>query len=141
MIGAQPSAQAAAGSQSAADVVGRFISAFNLRDLDRMLAVLDGAVEFHPLKVHCLEHRYRGHAGVQEWFAQLVAFDHEHRIVVSAIEPLPTARILAVGRLELGDARVVTPFCGVYRVKDGLIDRGHHYMSDRETLHRLGIAA
>ena len=141
MTAARHLAPAGNPSQPDAAVVGRFISAFNLRDLDAMLDVLDRDVEFHPLKMHPVENLYRGHAGVREWFAQLVAHDLEHRISVSAIEPLPTAGILAVGNLEVAGARVMTEFCALYQVKDGLIERGHHYMTDRTTLYRLGIAA
>jgi hypothetical protein len=136
-----PTRTGAAVSQSHAVLVGSFISAFNLRDLDGMLAWLAGDVEFHPLKVHGIADGYRGHAGVKEWFTRIVAFDDEHRIVVGAIEPLSAGRVLAVGHLELGDARLTTPFCGIHRVRDGLIARSHHYMSDLETLYRLGIAA
>lgn len=56
------------GGDSAGDLVARFISAFNFRDLDTMLETLDPEVDFHPLRMLGVEHSYRGHSGVEEWF-------------------------------------------------------------------------
>lgn len=122
-------------------VVASLISAFNLRDLERMLAALDPAVEFHPLRVFGVEHEYHGHAGVREWFARLAELDHQHRAVVCEITATSGEAVTASGWVEVGDDESATlPFCAVYQVDDGLITVAHHYLSDRATLDRVGIA-
>ena len=124
--------------QSDQSLVAAFISAFNLRDLDGMLAALHPEVEFHPLRVLGVEKRYDGHAGVRTWFAQLAALEHEHRIVVSGFETTP-AGVIAVGRLEIGDHATPAPFCANYSLRDWQIITAHHYMSTRATVESLGI--
>lgn len=127
-------------SDADAALVAGFVSAFNLRDLGGMLAALHPDVEFHPLRVLGMEKRYDGHAGIERWFARLVALEHEHRIVVAAFEATPTGGVIADGRLEIGHHATATHFCGVYRLEDWLIVSAHHYMSDRATLGSLGVA-
>jgi limonene-1,2-epoxide hydrolase len=134
-----PPPSAAAVSDADAVVVGHFVSAFNQRAVDAMLARLDPQAEFHPLSLDGAEKEYRGHARVKEWFAQLTEFDHGHRIVVSEIEPSANGAILAVGRVEFDDSAAQAPFCGVYRLDDGLITEARHYLSDRATLVRLEV--
>ena len=118
----------------------RWISAFNMRDLAGMLACLDRDVRFHPLKLHGVaDGGYRGHEGVERWFAEITARGHDHRIVVSELRALPAGVILTVGRLRFAGVSAGTPVCGVHEVADGLIVKAHHYMSDPDTLERLGL--
>lgn len=129
------------GGDSAGDLVARFISAFNFRDLDTMLETLDPEVDFHPLRMLGVEHSYRGHSGVEEWFGQITGLDHQHRIAVASMESLPDGGLLVSGRLEAGDNQPTrTPFSALYHVSDGRITVVHHYMSDRQTLDRLGMS-
>ena len=118
----------------------RWISAFNMRDLAGMLACLDRDVRFHPLKLHGVASSgYRGHEGVERWFAEITARGHDHRIVVSEFRTLPAGVILTIGRLSFADVSAGTTVCGVHEVADGLIVTAHHYMSDPDTLERLGL--
>src|SRR3954453_17512669 len=120
---------AAAVSHANAVVVGHFISAFNRRDVDGMLAALDPEAEFHPLRLDGVEKEFRGHARLKEWFAQLADFDHGHRIVVSEIEPSAKGvAMTGAGRVEFDDSAAQPPFCGVYRLDDGLITEARHYL-------------
>src|SRR3954451_7971861 len=128
---------AATVSHANAVVVGHFISAFNRRDVDGMLAALDPEAEFHPLRLDGVEKEFRGHARVKEWFAQLAEFDHGHRIVVSEIEPSGNGAMIAAGQVEFDDSAAQAPFCGVYRLADAFITEPRHYLSDRATLARL----
>ncbi len=120
-------------------VVARWISAFNRRGLAEMLACLDRAVEFHPLKLHEIEPVYHGHAGVERWFEHLDRYRHDHRIVVSSIQVMPSGKVLTSGGLTFGSEPVATPFCAVHTVTAALIVAAHHYMSDAETVIRLGL--
>jgi hypothetical protein len=118
----------------------RWISSFNARDLAGMLACLDRDVRFHPLKLNGVTSSgYRGHAGVERWFAEITARGHEHRIVVSEFRTLPAGVTLTIGRLSFADVSAATPVCGVHEVADELIVTAHHYMSDPDTLERLGL--
>jgi SnoaL-like protein len=118
----------------------RWISSFNARDLAGMLACLDRDVRFHPLKLNGVASSgYRGHAGVERWFAEITGRGHEHRIMVSEFRTLPAGVTLTIGRLSFADVSAATPVCGVHEVADELIVTAHHYMSDPDTLERLGL--
>jgi hypothetical protein len=121
-------------------IIARWIGAFNMRDLPGMLACLDRDVDFHPLKLRGVASGgYRGQEGVERWFAELTARGLEHRIVVAEIRVLPSGAILTVGGLSFADEPAGTPVCAVHQIDDGLIVTAHHYMSDPDTLLRLGF--
>jgi ketosteroid isomerase-like protein len=55
------------------DVLRRFYSAFSARDLEALLATLDPEIEFEPaLGFLYSRHRYHGHAGMRDWFAEVM---------------------------------------------------------------------
>jgi SnoaL-like domain len=55
------------------------------RDVEGMLAHLDPEVRFHPLRLSGLDGSYRGHDGVQRWFARQTQLHHDYAIVLSEV--------------------------------------------------------
>ena len=49
-------------------VVRRAFDAYNRRDMDSLLALLDPEVEVRSLMTEAERSTYRGHEGVREWF-------------------------------------------------------------------------
>lgn len=120
-------------------VVSRWVDAFNGRDLDGMLACLDGGVRFHPLRLGGLGASYHGHTGVREWFAQLRRLRHEHRIVLSEARAVGEGQVITVGSLSLAGEPHIGPFCGLHRLAGGLIVAAHHYLTDPDMVEYLGL--
>ena len=125
-------------SKRRAEIVLRWVHAFNGRDLGAMLSCVQPNVDFHPLPVAGLCSTYRGHEGVRLWFSALQQWRHEHRIGVSRITDTADGETLAVGTLSLPKRPDMTPFCALHRFADGLILGAYHHMSDPDTLLSMG---
>jgi SnoaL-like domain len=142
-IGAAPAGDAAAPAKPVAHgsekLVVRWVEAFNARDLTAMLACLAEEVDFHPLRLAGVLGCYRGHDGVREWLATLEQLGHDHQIVLDDVRDLGDGRVLASGSLNLGGERDVGPFAAVDRVDGGLIVAACHYLSDPDTIERIGL--
>jgi len=120
-------------------VVLRWAQAFNARDLDGMLACVDERVDFHPLRLRGVASRYRGRDGVREWFGRLRQGRHEHRIAVCEVRDLGAGKVFASGSLRLGDEADVGPVCLLQQLEAGMIVSAHEYLSDPDTIERLGL--
>lgn len=117
----------------------RWTDAFNARDLHGMLACLDEKVEFYPLRVGTVRGPYRGHDGVRDWFARLERDGHEHQIAISRVRALADGGVLSSGSLTLAHEADLAPFCGLHRIREGLIVAAHHYISDPDMIEHLGL--
>lgn len=126
------------GDRSAgAQIVVRWIDAYNARDLDAMLACLREDVDYHPLRLGGLAGPYRGHDGVRRWFTQLDAPRHRHRIDLSGMHELGDDHLLAAGAVHVGDDGDVAPFSAEYTTMRGMIATARHYLSEPDLLQRL----
>ena len=76
-------------SQENVDLARRSIDAFNSRDLDALLALLDDNVEGAP-PLASMEGNYHGHAGIRRWWESL-------------FEGLPDFTIEVVEVRDIGD--------------------------------------
>jgi ketosteroid isomerase-like protein len=127
-------------SQGRSDVVVlRWAHAFNARDLDGMLACAAEQIDLHPLRLRGLATRYRGRDGVREWFARLRQAHHEYRISVSQVRDLGGGKVFASGLLSLGDESDVGPICMLHQLDGEMIVTAREYLSDPDTIERLGL--
>jgi ketosteroid isomerase-like protein len=110
--------------------VRRWFDAFNLRDLEAMLACMDPHVDFRPLRLHGLKGVYHCHVGIRDWFADLVLMEHRHRIELSRVQASSGGEVIAAGTLSLAGPDQ-SSFWAVDQVEDGLIVAAHHFLSDR----------
>ena len=78
-------------------IVTRWVDAFNVWDLEGMLARFHPEVLFHPLRVAGLDRSYRGHEGVRRWFVRRTELRHEHVFVLSDVRGAGDDQVLAVG--------------------------------------------
>jgi hypothetical protein len=120
-------------------IVAKWLDAFNVRDLDGMLALMDERIEFHPLRLPGLESAYRGHDGVRSWFAQLVEMEHRHRIELTEVRNTRDDRLLAVGFVQIDDDADRAPFWALERVARGMIVSAYHYLTDPEVFDHGGL--
>ncbi|HLY51272.1 MAG TPA: hypothetical protein VKR21_18915 [Solirubrobacteraceae bacterium] len=89
----------------------RWIEAFNVGDLDGMLACLARYVAFYPVRLSGLEACYRGHDGVRCWFAQLRRHRYAQTISLWDLRGLGDVRVFATGWLSLAEDPGIAPFC------------------------------
>lgn len=120
-------------------IVSRWFAAFDARDLDGLLSLLDRRVDFHPLKLGILVGSYRGHDGVREWWLNLERHHVEYQIGISDVRSVGGGMVLAVGSLRLVDELEITPFRALHRVTGGLIVAAHHCLSDPGMIEHLGL--
>jgi ketosteroid isomerase-like protein len=110
--------------------VRRWFDAFNSRDLEVMLACMDAHVDFQPLKLRGIDAIYHCHAGVREWFADLVRMEYRHRIDLAEVSAAAGDRVIAAGTLSAAEADGPSTFCAVEHFENGLIVAARHYLSE-----------
>lgn len=114
--------------------------AFNARDLEAMLELMDPDVDFQPLSLRGDCRTYRGHDGICEWFAVLMECKRKLRIERLTVSAHVTGELIASGMLTRLHCSQPTPFCGVHTVEDGLIVCAYHYLSDPDSVLELDAA-
>jgi hypothetical protein len=114
-----------------------YVGAYNDRDLGAMLALQDEEVISHPSRLF-RNGPHRGHAGVREWWAAMVASGRWYEVVISDIRLVGPDRVAIIGEIrEHGEK--LSPWGVVVRVRDGLIIESRSYLSDEELLEELGL--
>jgi ketosteroid isomerase-like protein len=111
--------------------VRRWFDAFNSRNLEGMLACMHPYVDFHPLRLHGLRSAYSGHAGVREWFAELLRLEHGQRVELAEVRASSDGKLVAAGTLETADPTGPASFWALQRFEGGMIIAAHHFLSDR----------
>jgi hypothetical protein len=88
-------------------VANQFIDAFNRRDADAFLALMDAAVEFHPTALVGTRRRYDGHEGVRRWLGEVESSQMKHRVRVREARPTEDGFVLLSEVLL--DGKLVSP--------------------------------
>ncbi len=115
----------------------RYVGAYNDRDLETMLALQHEHVVSYPAAL--FGHRPRsGHAGVREWWEEMVASGRWYEVVVSEIRLLGSDRLAILGEIR-DKGELLSPWGVVVRVRDGLILESRSYLSDKELLESLQL--
>ena len=121
------------------------LEAWNRRDIDALLKVLDPEVEWHPTLPVLLGGEgavYRGHDGARRWLRdQTETFAHVH-IEVRRIEDLGD-RILSTGRLtargRASGASIESPHAVLVDMKNGKATLIRTYLDIDEALEAAGL--
>jgi len=129
-------------SEENVELVHQAIDAFNRRDLDAFLALVDPHMEFTPYVV-AMEGGYQGHDGVRRWWQELFeVFPDWHG------EPMEVRDLggltLAALRLEGRGGESGTPVEQMLWQlaewsTDGKVVRVGHYSSEAEALEAAGL--
>lgn len=107
------------------EVVARAYEAFEQRDLAGMVALSHPDCEFLPATATLAgrDAGYRGHAGVEQYFADVAQVWRQLRIMPQ--EYVPTERgVLVLGRVWTQDQRGVVrdfPAAWLWQIEDGLV--------------------
>ena len=117
----------------------RYVRAYQDRDLEAMLAVLDEDVVSYPVAL--FGHRPNcGHAGVREWWEAMTASRDRYEVVVTDIRQIESDRVAVLGEVSGGDPpELLSPWGLLLRIRDGLISESRSYLSDKDLLEEMGL--
>jgi hypothetical protein len=116
----------------------RFIDGFNRRDADALVALCHPELEFVPTLLVGQRSVYYGHEGLRRWVNKLIESGGLHEVRVRKIRVLDDEHFAALTEVCL-EGETITPSAMVARVKDGLIIHVKAYLSDEQTLIRVGV--
>jgi hypothetical protein len=119
-------------------MAGQFIDAFNRRDADAFLALMDATVEFHPTALVGVRRRYDGHEGVRRWLGEVESSQMKHQVRVREVRPTEDGFVLLSEVLL--DGKLVSPSAMIARLGvDGKIVEARAFLTDEELLVHLGV--
>lgn len=116
----------------------RYVDSYRDRDLDAMLGMMDERVVTYPLPLFGYG-PYQGHEGVREWWAAMEDSGLQYELVVHEVRQIHPDRVAVLGELHSGAGRLLGPWALVVRIRHGLIIESRSYLSDENTLDRLGL--
>ena len=129
-------------SQENVALTRRALQAFEDRDLDGLLAVLDDDVEAYPILAG-MEGGYRGHDAIRRWWAALLDTFPDFRATIVELRDLGDLTI-AVLRLRGHGAESATPVdatvCQVTEFGHGKCIRWRVYTSERDAVEAAGVS-
>ena len=132
-------------SRENVDAFRRVLEAYNRRDIDAVLDVLDPMVEIHPLTLAMFGTEaawYRGHEGLRQFVR-----DVDEVLPGIQVEPLEIRdlgeRIVANGRLHArgraSGAEVQSPISWLVEFRAGRVMRMTDYLDPKEALEAAGV--
>ena len=121
------------------EIARRYVTAFNERDLEAMLAVMDEQVVSHPTRLF-EERAHRGHDGVRAWWRAMLADGGTYEVVIADTRVLAPDRVAVLGTI-CDHGEPVSPWGVVVRIREGLIVESRSYLSDTDLLEAIGHLA
>jgi ketosteroid isomerase-like protein len=118
-------------------LVRQWARAVNERDPETLVALSAPDITLNPMQVGISGH-YKGHEGLREWVADLVASELGHRVDFRGIRTLPDGRVALFGEVFLGDASI-SPYSLLATLRDGKVAGMRSYLSDEPTMQQLKL--
>lgn len=132
-------------SQQNSDLVRRMLRAFNLDDVDAVLATFtdDCVLREPPEMPDSPADGFRGHDGIRTWMANLrdVAGIEFEPIGFSAGDDALLCELAARGRGEAGGVPLRWTTFAVFRVREGRIARVQAFLTSEEAVAAAGMPA
>ncbi len=127
------------GERLSADELGRrFVDAATRRDVDTLVAICHPELELLPTMIVSQRAVYRGHEGLRRWVADLVEAEVHYEACILRVREFGGDQFAVLAEVCL-DGEVITQSALIARVQDGLIVRAKGYLSDEQTLIRVGV--
>jgi len=122
-------------SEQNLDVVRRVYEAFDTRDVESLIAICDGDVEFLPITANLTTGGvpYRGHDGLRRYFDDVVRVWDEVRLHPDELHDRGDT-VVVLGRVHArgGGMVIDRPVGWVWRLHDGKIRHGRVFGSHAE---------
>ena len=117
-------------------VAAQFIDAFNRRDADALVALVDRAFVWRPSMVVGGRRTYSGHDGLRQWVTDLARAPVQHQARVREVEALDECCFLVHSEV-LVDGEPITPSSMLGWIgEDGKLVEGRAYLTDEPMLRR-----
>jgi ketosteroid isomerase-like protein len=129
-------------SQGNVELTRRAFRAFEDRDLDALLAVLDEDVEAFPMLAG-MEGGYNGHEGIRRWWASLLGTFPDFRSEIIEVQDLGDSTIAVLhmrGHGAGSDTPIDATAWQVSAFRDGKCVGWRIYLSEREALEGVGLS-
>jgi hypothetical protein len=118
-----------------------FVDAFNRRDVEAWSAVFHPNAEFRPTRIAgSPRSRYQTRDGVRRYMLELRSRDPGHQARIRKIRRLGGNHFVVLTDVLIA-GETVSPGTAIVRLEDGLIIEATAYLSDDETLTKLGLVA
>ena len=128
-------------SQENVESVYRAFDAFNRRDLDAYLELLDPAVEFRSLLVD-MENSYHGHEGIRRNWHEVLAVSPDFTLEVVEVRDLGDAtltKLVARGHGAGSDIPLEQALWSVARVRGEKVVSIANFATEAEALEAVGL--
>jgi ketosteroid isomerase-like protein len=133
-------------SQENAESFKGFVGAFNRRDAEAIVEVVDSAVEWRPAAPVALGGEatvYRGHTGVADGLRDLHGSFAELQIEISELQEVAD-RVVGTGHIRTrgkgSGAEFETPFGAVMEFRGGKATQIRSYLDPKEALEAAGLS-
>lgn len=115
-----------------------FVEAFNDRDAEALVALAHPRIVFRPTALVGRRRTYHGHAGLRRWVTELTATRVDFELRIREIRPLRPQGFLVLSTVRVGD-ELISDSAMIASVRQDKVVEAHGYLSDEETLTRLGL--
>ena len=128
-----------AGSETAYERIAQaFVDGYNARDPEAWAAIFHPDCEYTPTVLVGSRRVYAGRDAIREYIRELQVNDRGQEAAWKEVRPCSEDLFVMCGEV-LMDGELVTQATVIFELKDGLIIRGKAYLTDDETLERLGM--
>jgi hypothetical protein len=115
-------------------IAQQFVDAFNRRDANDLVALVDPGFEWRPSVLVGGRRTYHGHQGLRQWLADLARLPVEHHARIHDVEVIDDQCFLVHSEVLIDD-EPVTPSSMVARLgEDGKLVEARAYLSDEPLL-------
>jgi uncharacterized protein (TIGR02246 family) len=128
-----------AGTETAFEkIASAFVNGYNARDPEAWARIFHPDGEYHPTVLVGSRTVYTGRDEIREYIREVKTNDRGQQAAWKQVRPCSEASFVMCGEVLI-DGEVVTEATVIFELKDGLIVRGKAYLTDDETLERLGL--
>jgi ketosteroid isomerase-like protein len=118
-------------------LVDRWVTAFNARDSEALVALTTGDIEFHPSVLVGTGRLYKGHDELRAWVGDVAATRFEHTAEPFAVRRTAAGDIVMSGEIIVG-GEPASAFTMLFRLRDGKVCAAWSFLSDERTLLATG---
>lgn len=130
-------ARAALGESTTVEqLVHTYVAAFNRRDVDEMITLVDPAIVNRPSVLTSGSRDYLGHQGLRNWMRDVVSDDAGQQLVPYEVRKLEDQRWALLGEVTVA-GEPISPVASLLHVARGLIIQVHEYRSEESLLSEL----